>query len=108
MSYTNGFTVDDLVDRKTDFVNKVVVLNGGLLSYEMGPGLFTWELALKLTGGKYTITTRCKISRINSEHKLLLPHLDAYLGKIVGIKVYADSFKIRTMKFGEREFNVLS
>lgn len=106
MAYLDAFSVDDLVNQKTRFVNKIVVLSGKLIKYEMGPGLLTWPLELTIKGEEWQIVVGCKISRAQGEHKVLQPHLDAFLGETIGVKVFADNRTITAMKFGEEEFAV--
>lgn len=105
MSYDSGFSVDELVDQKHKFVNKVVVLNGQLTKYKMGPGAFAWPLELTIEGERRKIVAKCKIIRFQGEH-WLRPHLDAFMGKTIGLKVFADNYTIAAMKFGENEFSL--
>jgi len=104
--YDNGFSVDELVDQKHKFVNRVVVLNGQLTKYQMGPGLFVWPFELTIEGERWRVTAKCKISRFQGEHWELKPHLDAFIGKTIGLKVFADNYAITAMKFGENEFSL--
>ncbi len=108
MSYSNAFGVDDLVDRKKEFVNKIVVLNGKLTGYEMGPGILIWPLRLIVEGSKWIVSFRCNISRINREHHILLPYLKAFRGEQIGLKASADSNVITAIKFGTVEFKVIA
>ena len=106
MGYTDAFSVDELVDQKHKFVNKVVVVNGQLTKYEMGPGAFVWPIKLTVEGERWQIIAKCKISRFQSDHWKLKPHLDAFMGKTIGLKVLADNYTITAMKFGENEFSL--
>jgi len=105
MAYADAFDVDDLVSQKTRFVNKVVVLNGKLVEWRWD-GIIRLTLVLTLQGEKRQIKTSCLINRVQGEHRKLEPHLRAYLGETIGVKVFADAYTITAMKFGHIEFLV--
>ena len=106
MTYDNAFSIDELVQDKRKFVNKIVPVNGTLVKYAMGPGAFTWPMELELEGDKKRITVSCQIGRFAGDHLKIKHHLHAYMGEQIGIKLFADDYTITALQFGEDGFKI--
>lgn len=106
VGYANAYGVDELVEQKHQFVNKVVVLNGTLVKYEIGPGIMTWPLKLTIRGERWQIVATCVIGRFAGDHHTLKPHLDAHMGRVIGAKVLANNYALVAVKCGDHEFTV--
>ena len=107
LPYPRGYSVDELVESPEKFVDKVVVFNGKFISINAkGEGIVVAPLNFVIEGEKWKITATVKISKWSNDYENLFPYISAFLGKTIGLKVFANDYSIIELKFGDTIFNV--
>ena len=99
-------TVDNLIDRRHEYVGHAVNVRGILDAIDIRTGFLAGESYIRLEGEiwKTYIYSRGTLTRNDKDR--LLPYLDAFLGKEITCEVgVSEHNSLQKIMFGDHEFS---